>query len=448
MEPFDDKAFSEKMSLLYMTECEAARVRLKIETECRRVLVESYEQVLDKAKEYSKKIEAPILAKISGAGFFCDAHVVRTNQLTLEMGANYYTECSIGTAEKIVSRRIAELQKTRKNGLDTIRVLEEKMKFAEENFSSVSVDGGPLEIMEKYDEEMEKKFWENRKKRKENKELTTQEKEEVSSNNVQHDEIMSRLEELEKIEMENEEIEVETKECPTPKPFEFALNDDLGKLQEIEEDEDDESASDTSLEMKERLLAQPGVSRKEMERLLQYLDDCDIESSDDYDDEEEEEDTEVVEEKVNKVEELDSDDYASDENAPVDSVEVSKPPTPKVVEIEQKSTEKNSKRKTSGVRFAEQLEKVKTFLQTDTVEVKQETTIETKSILRNTTPTPVDRSALEPEQKELAAMSSVTFPGEVVEKNPYECEPSTSKDPAPVITEKKVSKFRASRHKN
>ena len=91
---------------------------------------------------------------------------------------------------------------------------------------------------------------------------------------------------------------------------------------------------------------------------------------------------------------------------------------------------------------------MKTFRKDDTVEVKTETTVETKSILRNTEPTPVDRTALEGEPKEIATMSSATFPGEIVEKNPYDCEPSTSKDPAPVITEKKVSKFRASRHRN
>uniref|UniRef100_A0A1I7UL51 Unconventional prefoldin RPB5 interactor n=1 Tax=Caenorhabditis tropicalis TaxID=1561998 RepID=A0A1I7UL51_9PELO len=457
MSESSEEDLSEKMSELYVAECNAAKARLEVETECRRIIADNYEKVLEQAKEFSKKVEAPILAKVCDVGYFCDAHVVRTNQLTMEMGASYYMECSIHTAEKIIARRVTEMRRTRQDGLDSIKMLDDKIKFARENFSSVSIDGGPIEIVEKYDEEMEKLFYENRKKRSENKQLDAQKEEKDSSKDREHDEMMKRLEELEKLELENEETD--DPEPSAPKPFEISL-DELGKLEEIEED-DQESPDDRTSRfgMNERLLAQPGVSQKEMERLLQFLDACDEESTEEeYDEEEEEEnDEEEVSEKKNiekvklsekvttTIEELDSDDDASDENESGKSSEPSKANAPKVVEIVEKNV--NVERKKSGVRFADKLENVKTFHDMDTVEVREETVIETKSILRNTEPTPIDRSALEPEQKEISAMSSATFPGTIVEKNPYDCEPSTSKDPAPVITEKKISKFRASRNR-
>lgn len=38
-----------------------AKARLEVETECRRIIADNYEKVLERAKEYSKKLEAPIL---------------------------------------------------------------------------------------------------------------------------------------------------------------------------------------------------------------------------------------------------------------------------------------------------------------------------------------------------------------------------------------------------
>ncbi|CCD68093.1 Unconventional prefoldin RPB5 interactor [Caenorhabditis elegans] len=446
------------MSELYVAECNAAKARLEVETECRRIIADNYEKVLERAKEYSKKLEAPILAKICEVGYFCGAHVVRTNQVTMEMGANYYGECSIHTAEKILDRRVSEMRRQREEGLDSIRMLDDKIKFAQDNFSSVSIDGGPIEIVEKYDEEMEKLFYQNRKNKKMSQNDEQNEKiiEKNKLNGDQdHNDVMNRLEELEKLEQDNDEME----EAPIPKPFEVSNEDlqDLGKLEEVEEVEQDPTDKKLRFGMNERLLAQPGVTQKEMERLLDFLDTCDEESSDEEYDEDEEEGDDDEENLNNSVEELDSDDYASDDNIEKsnnsDQQLKSKKIETQVIKVEEiveeTVTKTTVKRKKSGVRFAQQLENVKTFHQTDTVEIKEEdSVIETKSILRSTEPTPVDRSALEPEQKELAAMSTMTFPGEIVEKNPYECEPSTSRDPAPVITEKKVSKFRASRHRN
>ncbi|CAI2306341.1 unnamed protein product [Caenorhabditis sp. 36 PRJEB53466] len=412
------------MRELYVAECMAEKAQLEVETDCRKLIADNYEEVHAQAQEYSKKVEAPILAKICEVGYFCDAHVVRTNVLTLELGSEFFVECSVQNAKKIVARRAAEMRKQREDGLETIRLLNEKIKFAAENFSSVKVDGGPLEIVEKYDEEMEKRFYDNRKKRKEEQANGIGKKEdEKSAEDKKAVELMNRLDELELLEETNAEIEkVIREEVPVPKPFEMSA-EDLVDIVEYEEDEEKQK------EITQRLLAQPGVSQKEMEALLKYLDECDQSSDEDNEEVEEEE------EEQQRVEELDSDDYASDEDVE------------KVIE-KKEIVDVALPRKKSGVRFSHQLEEVKTFRHTDTIELKEESPIETKSILRNTEPTPVDRSALEPEQKELAAMSAVSFPGEIVEKNPYECQPSTSKDPAPVITEKKVSKFRASRNKN
>ncbi|EFO84625.1 CRE-URI-1 protein [Caenorhabditis remanei] len=457
----DDDDLNSKMCELYVAECMAARARLEVETECRRLIADNYEKTLKQVKEYSLKLEVPITAKVCDVGYFCDAHVVRTNQVTMEMGSSHYVECAIHTADKIIARRVGEMRRSRDDGLESIRMLNDKIKFAQENFTKLEIEGDAIEIVEKYDDEMEKMFYENRRKKRIENEKAAKEKEVAEEKKVktesevvdeEHEKVMNRLAELELLEENNAEVEKEAEEVPPPKPFEVSV-DALMKLEEVEEDEDD---ADEIRRINERLLAQPGVSQREMERLLRYLDASEHSSEEEAGDgdEEEEEDEEEVNEGV-KVEELDSDDYASDiENVNVEADESSKTsakakPASKVVEVNEKtSTTTTVTRKKSGVRFAAKLENVKTFRKDDTVEVKTETTVETKSILRNTEPTPVDRSALEGEPKEIATMSSATFPGEIVEKNPYDCEPSTSKDPAPVITEKKVSKFRASRHRN
>ncbi|PIC50075.1 hypothetical protein B9Z55_001123 [Caenorhabditis nigoni] len=447
-----EEDLSSKMSELYVAECNAAKARLEVETECRRIIADNYEKVMTQVQEHSKKLEVPTTAKICEVGYFCDAHIVRTNQVSMEMGSQYFVECSIHTAEKIVKRRVEEMRTTRDEGLESIRILNDKIKFAQENFASVAIEGGPIEIVEKYDDEMERMFYDNRKKRNLEKQQKNDESAENgdSKDNNAHDKVMDRLEELEKLEADNNEIGANESEVSVPKSFEVSV-DELEKLEEMEEE--DESSNEAALRfgMNERLLAQPGVSQKEMERLLEFLDDCDRSSDEEYDDEEEEENEEEETEgnennrsTSQKVVELDSDDYDSDDDKAHNASKVQA----NVQEITEKLASTKIKRKKSGVRFAEKLENVKTFLQSDTVEIKEEAVIETKSILRNTEPTPVDPKALAPELKEFATMSTATFPGEIVEKDPYDCEPSTSKDPAPVITEKKISKFRASRNRN
>uniref|UniRef100_A0A8R1DM23 Uncharacterized protein n=1 Tax=Caenorhabditis japonica TaxID=281687 RepID=A0A8R1DM23_CAEJA len=432
-----DDELSKKMSNLYVAECNAVKARLEVETECQRLLAEDYEKTMAKIEEYSKKLEAPILAKISDAGYFCDSHVVRTNQVTMAMGGEYFAECSLHTARKIVARRVAEARKSHEDGKESIKMVSEKIKFCEENFSALeSGEEGQTEIVEMYDEEAEKLFYEKRKLRKEGKKIGI-DAAEAKPADVEHEKMMERLEELEELE---EHEHVHSLDAPVPKPFELPA-DELVELEELEElDEED-------LEIvNERLLAQPGVSREEMEKLLQYLDACDEESEEDEEEEEEEEE-EREENDENKVVELDSDDYASDEEKGVKIEEKKTVQKVTVVETNETTIKKKTKK---TLRFAKQLEHVKTFLKSDTVQVKREDSPPetTKSILVSKTPTPVDRTVLEPEQKELQAMSTVSFPGEIVEKNPYVCLPSTSKDPAPVITEPKISKFRASRSRN
>lgn len=238
----------------------------------------------------------------------------------MEMGDNYFVECSLYTAEKIVAERVKKLRATREDGLESIRLIDDKVKFCQENFSTLELDGNPLEIVEKYDEEMEKKFYENRKKNKKNKEGKDETPDEKMLRDREHKKVMDRLAELEFLENQNDEYRRAVEEVPVPEPFELPAEEII----ELEEVEEDDSSAEQNYE---RLLAQPGVSQKEMESLLKFLDACDEESSDEDIDEGE------LEEGEKSKKELDSDDFDTEEEPEKPEEVVKVKNSEKVVEV-------------------------------------------------------------------------------------------------------------------
>ncbi|CAI5439000.1 unnamed protein product [Caenorhabditis angaria] len=418
---------TDRMREMFLAEVDKERSIVQKTIDEQKETIEKYKNVGKTLAEYVKKLETPISAKICDVAYFCDAHVVRTNEVMVNLGDDYLVECSSHTATKIIQRRIADCQKTIDNGNEFIKMLDEKVEYTDKLFGEPK-NKDEVEICEPYDEEKEEEFYKNRKIRNESK----------KSSEVSHDEAMKRLEELEKLELENNEIEQKSEEniekeivIQNTNEVEFQETKEDGENDGEEEEEEEYDEKENYM----RMLKMPGVNEKDLEKLLQFLETCDGSSS-----EEEEDDDDIYEGDEENA--LDSDDYENNE--------IEEKKTEKSVEIIEKivtSTVEKTTKKKKSLKFAKDLEKIKLFRQTDTIETDKSTPeIETKSILKVKDPTPIAPGALSTniEKKEITVMSECSFPGKIFERtDPIYSMPSTSKDEPEIPA--KISKFRQRR---
>ncbi|CAB3408516.1 unnamed protein product [Caenorhabditis bovis] len=407
---------------IYLRECTEKRKQLQESVDEQNNKIKEYEQVMKKLDEIIKKLEIPVNSPVCEVAFFCDGRIKHTNEVMIDLGCDYFAECSSYTAKKVIRRRISAYQKSIQDGLESIKMIDDKLTYANSLFDKN--DKEVVEITEPFDEEAEKEFYEKRKNRK------SKEKSKQETEDEEYKKAMARLADLEAQEAENKEIEEEPKEVVN-----------LTKI-ESDAESDDYDYEKTDID---RLLQLPGVNEKDMKRLLEVLDACDVDSSEEDEDDDGDDD------------DLDSDDYDDKEvelkikEVKKDEVEHKEPPMvePKVQEVLPPATNKakTSKPKKGGVKFSKDLEKVKIFEKSDTINVSEsQENLSTKSILKTKQPTPVDRSRLEPEQKKVVSIGSSTFPGMVIEKNETNLEKNEQSNEPPK-EKKKVSLFKQSKSK-
>ncbi|CAH2102969.1 unnamed protein product [Euphydryas editha] len=158
---------------------------------------------------YSEKLKVPILVPIGNRILFRGA-LQHTNEVTVALGADYFTKCSIKQAEVLKQHRIKDAKLKLEAYNKEKDYLESQMSFGKENvFNNTGQD-----IIETYTEE-EDKAW-----RKQHREKVKQynqskgKKQETVQDGVTDDDLWLRLEELElQEELENElENTIETEE--------------------------------------------------------------------------------------------------------------------------------------------------------------------------------------------------------------------------------------------
>jgi prefoldin subunit 5 len=344
--------------------------------------IDEYKRARNKVVNFPKVLRREDWLPINDYAFIRGTYD-NTNKFYTLLGSQYFAERSAAQTVQFIERRIKAINDIKEGYEKQKELAKSRLEFAEGLFEQEKSD--VVEIREPYDEETLR--------------VKKQPKEDINSKDFEA--VMSRLDELEQIEIQNNEIDDE---------------EDKKQKPHIESKED---AS--------KVVAPKGVSVEEFEKLMKHVDEM-IESSDeeDYEDEDMSEEDENV---------IDSDDSLPESLAQKDEK--------KEVESKPLLEGKSSTTKKKSIRFSSNLEAG------PTIKSSEEPSVIPKPILRNKNEkTLVDETAvkamnqIEPERKILPATDA--FKGVFVERNPHSSEPSTSTSTA-ADTKKPVSKFKAKR---
>ncbi|GMS99952.1 hypothetical protein PENTCL1PPCAC_22127 [Pristionchus entomophagus] len=270
-----------------------ARLQQWIERECtecdaaideHRKQVAEYRTQKGRLLELQKKISHPIMVPFGSVGFM-PGKLVRTNEVLVLLGANYFAECSVHDTGKIIDRRIREINSLIDKLEHQKRNASERLNFAQGLFGGATGGkDGLIEIREEYDEEKEAEAMRKRIER------AAASRAEKKVPQAAFEDVMSRLDELEKQEKAEERKPlIVRREAPD--------SDD-------ETEEEEEYVEHSSPPPPPR-----GVDEEEYKRLLARLDQVDTTSEE----EEEEESDDVIEE--------DSDDVSDTEERKIARVD-------------------------------------------------------------------------------------------------------------------------------
>ncbi|CAJ0575486.1 unnamed protein product, partial [Mesorhabditis spiculigera] len=371
----------------------------KSHIELKKKEAEEYEQLAKKVEDMPKKLTQEFMMPCGSVGYI-PGRLVHTNELYVLLGENMFAERSAHQTAEILRRRVNVVRDSVKGLESECQVTEKQIELLGKLYDECAARQDEIEIREEYDEEAERAFREKRKARQPTKPAVKSKDE----SQREHDACIARLEELEKAE------KAEAVGRGPEKPKESENPEKARKASTSSEEEEPEA----------ECVPPAGVDPKAYRELLARVDAL-METSDDEDDESEEGDEEEA---------YDSDDV------------------PEVEEEEQEQAASSKhKGKPRGVHFPRRLEAgpSRPVVEVDEAEVK--------SILKNKSPTPVDRSKVGELEREASKQATVlpssrtAFPGEIFEHGgPSTSGTSGSSSQPPSRTPpKRVSKFKQDR---
>ncbi|KAI6210828.1 hypothetical protein M3Y96_00369400 [Aphelenchoides besseyi] len=195
--------------------------------------LDEYDQLKTKVSDLTKRLEKSIFIPV-GKMAFIPGTLDHTNEFYTMIGDNTFVKKSSHRTVELLNRRTDLVKKDLKEMQEQLKLVEQRIEFAENLVTS----SNEIEIREPYDET----------------------KETPASKRRKHDEIMSRLDELEREENENGEL---------AQPAELTAT---------EVDGEEDKPFDEEIDI-ENMRTPKGVPRKDFERLLTYLNAQDVESS-------------------------------------------------------------------------------------------------------------------------------------------------------------------------
>lgn len=196
--------------------------------------IEDYEAVKSSLTLLSEKCRHPVMVPFGNVAFMSGS-LVHTNDVLVLLGDNWFVEQSAKQTIDILNRRVAVLRTQAEELQVQMQQIKTELGYAE-GLAKESSD--MVEIVEPYDEQFEE-CWKTqhdanvRKFRQETKESSTVNvSDRTSSERMEYEQILRRLEELEKIEEADKDSEDEDEVCPAA---------ESGGVQERFSDPDDDT---------------------------------------------------------------------------------------------------------------------------------------------------------------------------------------------------------------
>ncbi|WKX92432.1 hypothetical protein Q1695_010451 [Nippostrongylus brasiliensis] len=160
-----------------------------------------YESLINRLEELPKKRSAAAMAPIGSVGFL-PINIVHTNEVLVGLGDGYFVDTTAYHAAEILKRRKTLVEKNIADLHDHEKTIRQQLSFAKDIFDRQK-NSDEVEIREEYDEEKESELRRRRRARTKEPQPITKTLADVKA----EAEMMKRLEELEKQEMQNGELD-------------------------------------------------------------------------------------------------------------------------------------------------------------------------------------------------------------------------------------------------